>query len=65
METWRYDLTCPWKENMWETGFGSYDDAYEAMSASITEIIDEVAEEHPEMSDVEIEAEIDWDIRPE
>lgn len=64
-ETWRYDLEYPGREQVWETGFESYDDAYVAMSEAMTEIIDDEAEKHPELSDEEIEQAIDWDIRSE
>jgi hypothetical protein len=35
------------------------------MSEAITEIIDNEAEKHPELSDQEIESEIDWDVQEE
>lgn len=63
MSTWRYDLDYPGHGSMWEEGFESYDDAYDAMTEAMTELIDSVAEEHPELTDEEIEARIDWDVR--
>lgn len=65
METWYYEIEYPGMDKKSEEGFESYDDAYDAMSEAITDLINEVADEHPEMSDEEIESAINWDVRPE
>ena len=36
-----------------------------AMSERMTELIDEIAEIHPEKTDTEIENEFDWEVREE
>lgn len=66
MSSWRWDLSSELIETKeWETGFESYDDAHDAMSERLTELIDEIAVRHPEMSDQEIEDSFDWDVREE
>lgn len=66
MSEWRWDLSSELIEDSeWETGFESYDDAYEAMSERLTELIDEIAEKHPDMDDEEIEESFDWEVREE
>ena len=35
------------------------------MSEAMTEMINEIADEHPELTDEEIEEKIDWEVRPE
>ena len=66
MSNWRWDLSSKLIEDSeWETGFESYDDAYDAMSERLTELIDEIAEVHPEMTDKEIEDTFDWEVREE
>lgn len=60
MSDWRYDLSYPGRDDEWETGFESYDDAYDAMSEAMTAIIDDEGEKHPELTDEEIESRIDW-----
>lgn len=67
MNEYRWDLRN--RDNLveaeWETGFESYDDAYEAMSEKLTELIDQIAKDHPEMEDWEIEETFDWEVRME
>ena len=67
MATYRWDLQN--RDNLveseWEAGFDSYDDAYDAMSERLTELIDQIAEAHPEMSDQEIEETFDQGVREE
>ena len=67
MSDWRWDLRNMhgYVENEWETGFESYDDAYEAMSERLTELIDQIAEEHPDITDTDIEDGFDWEVREE
>ena len=67
MSDWRWELKHPehLADGEWGTGFESYNDAYDAMSERLTELIDEVAELHPELTDEEIEDQFDWDIREE
>ena len=65
METWGYEITCPWRDKEWASGYESEDDADMAADEAITELIDEIAQEHPELSDEEIEAGIDKDVRPD
>ena len=65
MNEWRYELEYPGRENEWASGFESYDDAYEAMSERMTKIIDEIAEDNPELSDEEIEGKFDWKVYEE
>lgn len=66
MAEWRWDLNSDMIEDSeWETGFETYDDAYEAMSNRLAELIDEIAEDHPDMSDEDIEDSFDWEVREE
>ena len=64
-ETFYYELRYPGMESVSEWGFNSYDDAYDAMTEAMTDMIDKIAEEHPEIPDEEIEKAIDWEVRPE
>lgn len=64
-QEWRYEISHPDMETVWETGFESEEDADQAMSQKLEELIDKMAEEHPEISDREIEESFDTDIRPE
>lgn len=64
MQTWRYELTYPGIDSIWEEGFESEDDAQQAMDERMTELIDEIAEKNPEKTDKEIESMIEWDLRP-
>lgn len=61
-ENWMYEFEYPGRDKQWESGFESYDDAYEAMTEVMTCFIDEEAERHPELSDAEIEERIDWKV---
>ena len=64
-ETWYYEIKYPGMDKRSEEGFESFNDAYDTMSEAMTELIDEVAEKHPELSDEAIENAIDWEVRPE
>ena len=65
--SWRYELTHPehLKDPDWEEGFETEEDAYEAMSERMAELINEIAEIHPDKTDEEIEAEFEWEISEE
>ena len=65
MATWMYELKYPGMEDVVEYGFDSYEDAYNAMSEDMAEIIDKLTVIHPDMTDEEIESDIDWNILPE
>lgn len=62
--TWRYDLRYK-DQTRWETGFDSYDDAYDAMNESMSGIIDEEAEKYPGLSHEEIGGQIEWEVLEE
>ena len=67
MTVWRYDIESKWLDdgNEWESGYESKEYAEMAMDERITEIIDEIAAKHPELSDEEIESFIDGSVREE
>lgn len=67
MSEWRYEISH--KDGIidaeWESGFESCDDAYDAMSERLAELVDEIADCHPELTDQEIEDNFDWCVREE
>ena len=63
--SWYYEINHAIEGKEWESGFESSDDAMDAMDEAMTAMIDRIAEKHPDMTDEEIEAEIDWEVREE